>query len=170
MFIYRIVLSMIEMIVFLYKIGNVIRDFHCSICIYMFIVCHITVSKLKLLNYVIVIKIKYRNIKLPGIINAYQDEFFTFAENVTENSQLGVKYMSDANHIWRYGYPNEKNILGHDKIQILVHPFAWTKEGYDNYGNYQTLVREKYIELIDSIDKECKDFAEYRDSFLEPLD
>ena len=25
------------------------------------------------------------NIKLPGIINAYQDEFFTFAENVTEN-------------------------------------------------------------------------------------
>lgn len=106
------------------------------------------------------------NIKLPGIINAYQDDYFTFAENVTENSNLGVKYMSDANHIWRYGYPDEKNILGHDKVQILTHPFAWTKKGYDNYENYKTLVKEKYVEMIDSIDNECKDFGEYRDSFL----
>lgn len=107
------------------------------------------------------------NIRLPGIINAYQEEFFTFAENVTSDSELSVKYMSDANHKWRYGYPDEKNILGHDKVQILTHPFAWTKKGYDNYENYRTLVKEKYIELIDSIDNECKDFGEYKDSFLE---
>lgn len=107
------------------------------------------------------------NIKLPGIINAYQDEFFTFAENVTKDSVLGVKYFSDANHIWRYGYPDEKSICGHKKIQILTHPFAWTKKGYDNFDNYKSLVKEKYIELIDSIDNECKDFIEYRESFLE---
>lgn len=106
------------------------------------------------------------NIKLPGIINAYQDEFFTFAENVTEKSILGIKYMSDANHIWRYGYPDEENILGSKKVQILTHPFAWTKAGYDNYDNFRSLVNEKYIELIDSIDNECKDFTEYKDSFL----
>ena len=82
---------------------------------------------------------------------------------------LAVKYMSDANHIWRYGYPDEAAILGHDKVQILTHPFAWTKKGYDNFENYKTLVREKYIELIDSIDNECKDFGEYRDFFVEPL-
>ena len=109
------------------------------------------------------------NIKLPGIINAYQDEFFTFSENVGKDSVLAVKYMSDANHIWRYGYPDEENILGHDKVQILTHPFAWTKKGYDNFDNYKALVREKYIELIDSIDNECKDFGEYRDHFVEPL-
>lgn len=107
------------------------------------------------------------NIKLPGIINAYQDEFFTFAENVTEESMLGVKYMSDANHIWRYGYPDENNIVNNPKVQILTHPFAWTKKGYDNYENYKTLIKEKYIEMIDSIDNECKDFAEYKDRFLE---
>jgi len=110
------------------------------------------------------------NIKLPGIINAYQDEFFTFTENASEKSELAVKYMSDANHIWRYGYPDEKNILGHDKVQILTHPFAWTKKGYDNFGNYQSLVEEKYRELIDSIDNECKDFGEYKDIFLDRYD
>lgn len=107
------------------------------------------------------------NIKLHGILNAYQDEFFTFAENVTEDTPVKVKYLSDANHIWRYGYPDEKNILGHDKVQILTHPFAWTKEGYDNFENYKSLIAEKYKELIVSVDNECKDFGEYRDWFLE---
>lgn len=107
------------------------------------------------------------NIKLPGIINAYQDEFFTFAENVTENTPVSVKYLSDANHIWRYGYPDEKNILENDKVQILTHPFAWCKQGYDNFDNYKFLIKEKYIELVNSVDNECKDFGEYKDWFME---
>ncbi|MCH5254452.1 MAG: hypothetical protein J1F41_05965 [Lachnospiraceae bacterium] len=107
------------------------------------------------------------NIKLDGILNAYQDDFFTFAENITEETPVAVKYMSDANHIWRYGYPDEKNITSYDKVQILVHPFSWCKEGYDNFDNYKSLVQEKYVEMIDSIDQECKDFGEYRDYFLE---
>ena len=105
------------------------------------------------------------NIKLPGIINAYQDEFFTFAPDASEASELEVKYMSDANHIWRYGYPDEKNIKNHDKVQILTHPFAWTKKGYENYDNFRTLIDEKYDEMIDSIDRECKDFGQFRDQF-----
>jgi len=107
------------------------------------------------------------NIKLPGIINAYEDEFFTFAENVTENTPVSVKYLSDANHIWRYGYPDEKNILENDKVQILTHPFAWCKQGYDNFDNYKSLIKEKYIELVNSVDNECKDFGEYKDWFME---
>ena len=107
------------------------------------------------------------NIKLPGIINAYQDDFFTFAENVTEETPVKVKYLSDANHIWRYGYPDEKNICSYDKVQILVHPFAWCKAGYDNFDNYKSLVNEKYVELINGIDRECKDFCEYKDWFLD---
>lgn len=107
------------------------------------------------------------NIKMPGIINAYQDDFFTFGENVTEDTPVDVKYLSDANHIWRYGYPDEKNIKGHNKVQILTHPFAWTKEGYDNFNNYKTLINEKYIELIESVNNECKDFIEYKEWFLD---
>ena len=107
------------------------------------------------------------NIKLLGIINAYQDEFFTFAENVTEKTPVSVKYLSDANHIWRYGYPDEKNILENDKVQILTHPFAWCKKGYDNFDNYKSLIKEKYIELVNSVDNECKDFGEYKDWFME---
>lgn len=107
------------------------------------------------------------NIKLPNIINAYQEEFFTFAEKITPDMQLGVKYLSDANHIWRYGYPNKETICGFDKIQILTHPFAWTKQGYDNFENYKRLMQEKYEELVDSVDAESKDFGEYRDWFID---
>lgn len=105
------------------------------------------------------------NIHIDGKLNAYQDDFFTFAEDVNENTPVNVKYMSDANHIWRYGYPDEKNIKGHKKVQILTHPFAWTKDGYDNFDNYKTLLSEKIGELVDSVDAECKDFGEYRDWF-----
>jgi hypothetical protein len=90
------------------------------------------------------------NIKLPGILNAYQDEFFTFAEKVTDQTPLKVKYMSDANHIWRYGYPDEANITGYDKVQILTHPFAWSKKGYDNRDNY-ALYRSDFIIDIEQV-------------------
>ena len=106
------------------------------------------------------------NIRLPGILNAYQDDFFTFAETVTEDTPVRVKYMSDANHIWRYGYPDERNIMDHDRVQILVHPFAWSPKGYDNRDNYAVLIREKYRELVESINNECKDFFEYKEEFL----
>ena len=103
------------------------------------------------------------NIKLDGILNAYQDEFFVFDPATGPDSEPEVKYLSDANHIWRYGYPDADTIAKHKKIQILCHPFAWTKEGYDNKENFRTLLEEKYLELIDSIDRECKDFAQYRE-------
>jgi hypothetical protein len=105
------------------------------------------------------------NIKISGIINAYQDDFFTFDPKATPESELDVKYLSDANHVWRYGYPDDETINKYDKVQILTHPFAWTKKGYDNLENYKTLVNEKYVELIDSIDNECKDFGALRDNF-----
>ena len=106
------------------------------------------------------------NIKLDGLLNAYQDEFFTYADKITDDTKLSVKYMSDANHIWRYGYPDEANITGYDKVQILTHPFAWSKKGYNNFENYRALIQEKYEELVESVDNECKDFGEYREYFM----
>lgn len=106
------------------------------------------------------------NIKLDGLLNAYQDDFFTFADKITDDTKLGVKYMSDANHVWRYGYPDEANITGYDKVQILTHPFAWSKKGYNNFENYRALIQEKYEELVQSVDNECKDFGEYKEYFM----
>ena len=89
------------------------------------------------------------------------------SDKITDDTELRVKYMSDANHIWRYGYPDEANITGYDKVQILVHPFAWCKKGYNNFENYRALLQEKYVELVESVDHECKDFGEYKEYFLE---
>ena len=98
------------------------------------------------------------NIKFPGIINAYQDEFFTFSENVTESTPLHVKYISDAKHRWNYGTPDAATLLENDRVQILTHPYSWTKKGY-----FRTLIQERNEELMDTIDNECKHFASVRD-------
>ena len=103
------------------------------------------------------------NIKFPGIINAYQDEFFTFSENVTESTPLHVKYISDAKHRWNYGTPDAATLLENDRVQILTHPYSWTKKGYDNLENFRTLIQERNEELMDTIDNECKHFASVRD-------
>lgn len=103
------------------------------------------------------------DIKLPGIINAYQDEYFTFAEKVTPDTKLAVKYISDAQHRWNYGRPDRETLLGNDKVQILTHPYSWTKQGYDNLDNFRTLIEERNEELLDTIDNECKHFATVRD-------
>lgn len=103
------------------------------------------------------------DIRLPGIINAYQDEYFTFAEKVTPETKLEVKYISDAQHRWNYGIPDRETLLAHDKVQILTHPYSWTKKGYDNLENFRTLIQERNEELLDTIDNECKHFATVRD-------
>lgn len=103
------------------------------------------------------------NIKLPGIINAYQDEFFTFAEKVTEDTPVEVKYISDAQHRWNYGLPDYETIMKYKKVQILTHPYSWTRTGYSNAENFRTLIEERNMELIYTIDHECKHFAQIRE-------
>ncbi|MDR1239120.1 MAG: hypothetical protein LBK27_03320 [Treponema sp.] len=79
-------------------------------------------------------------IKLEGIINAYDDLFFSFTEDILVNPPK-IKYLSDARHHWNYGLePNETTMKKYDKIQILVHPYSWTKNGYNNADNFKTLL------------------------------
>ena len=103
------------------------------------------------------------DIKIPDIINAYQDEYFTFAENITEDTPLKVKYISDAQHRWNYGVPDRETLLGYDKVQVLTHPYSWTEQGYDNLHNFRTLIAERNQELIETIDGECNHFAAIKD-------
>lgn len=103
------------------------------------------------------------NIKLPNIINAYADDYFTYVENMSSEAKVNVCYLSDANHRWNYGFPDEKTLLEHDKVQILTHPYTWTKKGHNNLENFRTLLQEKQTELIESIDNECRHFEAIRD-------
>lgn len=99
------------------------------------------------------------NIKIDGIINAYESEFFTYVDKVTSDTKLKVKYLSDAQHRWNYGVPDRETLLGNDKVQVLTHPYSWTETGYDNLHNFRTLIAERQQELIQTIDSECKHFA-----------
>lgn len=107
-------------------------------------------------------EVYYYEISIPYTINAYSKEFFTFAENVKEDDVLEVKYIADSKHRWNYGFPNYETLMKHKKVQILIHPFSWTEQGYDNLRNFETLIREKQEALIDTLDEEFLRFREVR--------
>lgn len=103
------------------------------------------------------------NIKFNHLINTYQDEYFTFVEDI-EKEIPKIRYISDARHRWNYGlYPDNKTIREKDKVQILLHPYSWSKQGYDNLNNFRRLVREKKEEYLNSIEQECSHFTEIKD-------
>lgn len=107
-------------------------------------------------------EVYYYNIRIEGTFNAYSPEFFTYAENVGEDTQLEIKYIADSKHRWNYGYPNFETFRLYPKIQLLIHPFSWTQEGYDNLNNFKSLIMEKQAELIDTMDHEFTRFQEIR--------
>lgn len=105
-----------------------------------------------------------RNFTVEGILNTYDPTFFTYAEVFDGSVPLRVKYIADSMHRWKYGYPSAAMFAAHDKIQLLVHPYSWTEEGYDNLGNFRSLVAEKQAELLHTLDTECMHFSEVKDA------
>ena len=94
------------------------------------------------------------NLKIEGLINAYGNLYFHSYKDRTPKS-LRVKYISDSNHMWKYGHPLTAN---NSKLQLLMHPFSWTQKGYENTRNFETLITEKNKEMISSISSEIKTF------------
>lgn len=111
----------------------------------------------------------YYDIRIDGTINAYSSEFFTYAENVTEDTPLEVKYIADSKHRWNYGYPDYETLMKYPKIQLLLHPFSWTEAGYDNLGNFRSLIAEKQAEFIETLDEEFMRFREVREQIEKEL-
>lgn len=104
------------------------------------------------------------NVVVDNLINTYSPLYFTFAENVTQETKLDVKYIADSLRRWNYGFPDRDMLSSFQKIQILIHPYNWSSVGYDNLDNFRNMISEKNAELIDSIDSECKYFGEVRDA------
>ena len=58
-------------------------------------------------------------------------------------------------------------LMKNKKVQILIHPFSWTEEGYDNCGNFMALIDEKQSELIDTLNDEFLRFREVKDEIMQ---
>tara|TARA_B100000029_G_scaffold508829_1_gene596621 strand:- start:2940 stop:3671 length:732 start_codon:yes stop_codon:yes gene_type:complete len=95
-------------------------------------------------------------IQIEGKINCYDKKFFHYFEERPD--KLDVIYLSDSNHIWKFGHPYEHDFSNIDKLQILTHPFSWTEKGGDNYGNFLSLIKERNRELVHSMDTETSTF------------
>lgn len=111
-------------------------------------------------------EVYYYRIAIPYTINAYAPAFFTYADTVDQDTPLDVKYIADSKHRWNYGYPDYETLMKFDKVQILVHPFSWTETGYDNFGNFLSLIEEKDAELIDTLHNEFQRFQEVQDEII----
>lgn len=102
-----------------------------------------------------------------GLINAYAPEFFTYYSPEDEAPKVAVKYIADSKNEWQYTapytYPSEEFFKEYDKIQILCHPYSWTPVGYDTLGNLRSLIDEKRVEFIDTLNSETKYVRRYLD-------
>lgn len=95
------------------------------------------------------------NLNIPNIINTYDKKYFHLTENL---NNLDITYLADSQHKWNYGYPLSLNLQSINKLQLLTHPYSWTKKGLDNKENFITLLSEKNNELKNSMNNECKNF------------
>ena len=89
-------------------------------------------------------------VKVPDKINCYDKKYFQYVKGKIPE-KLNVYYLSDSNHKWKYGHPLKLNFETVNKLQLLIHPFSWTKAGYSNYGNFVSLIRERNEEMIYSL-------------------
>lgn len=102
------------------------------------------------------------NIKIDGMLNTYDNCFFSYLDDINIQVPL-IKYISDARHRWNYSLePNEKTFKTYKKIQVLIHPYSWTDEGYNNADNFQTLVQENMTQFMNTIEDECTHFTDVR--------
>lgn len=108
-------------------------------------------------------KILEYNIKIPGIINTYQNDFFSYVKDIKVHKPE-IKYISDARHQWNYGImPTESVLLKYKKIQLLIHPYSWNEKSCDNLENFQNLFNEKKQELLNTFDMECSHFRNIKE-------
>lgn len=96
-------------------------------------------------------------IQIEGLINAYEQRFFHFYKNEPP-PHLNVHYFADSEHKWKYGNPLSILEKPVKKIQLLIHPYSWSKQGLDNTHNFQALIQLKQAQMLHSMQDECRNF------------
>ena len=96
-------------------------------------------------------------LQVPGLINCSDKKYFHYYDYLVPD-KLDVTYLSDSNHAWSYGHPIDINFDKVQKIQINTHPFSWTENGLENYGNFLSLIKERNNEMLHDMKSENKAF------------
>ena len=90
------------------------------------------------------------SLKLPSdILDAYAERF-----------TLNRKYLSESVQYWREGCFC-KNIYENKKLQILIHPVWWTKDGISMKNIMNNLLIEGNTKLNNLVNKDLKIYEEY---------
>jgi hypothetical protein len=84
------------------------------------------------------------NLNLPNFKNTYLNLYFTPYEKAINNVNKTL-YLVDSRHKWKFIHPLNVDLKKHRKIQLVFHPDAWTKKGYNLKKNYSNLKKEKNI-------------------------
>lgn len=103
------------------------------------------------------------NINIPGLINTYNNLYFTFTDSPDKIETNEIKYIADSKHIWNYALPNKITFNNFNKIQLLVHPYSWTEEGFNNIENFKSLFLEKRNLYYEIFEEETNHFKEVKD-------
>lgn len=97
------------------------------------------------------------NLKINGLINTYDNLYFHYYDGIRPE-KLNIYYTSDSQHKWNYGHPIELIKNNINRMQILMHPYSWSEEGYSSHENFSKLMDEKIIEIKNTMKNECKHF------------
>lgn len=108
-------------------------------------------------------EVYYHKIVVSGVINTYGPDFFTYCEDVNELSASDVRYITDSKHRWNYGYPDEETLKKNKKVHFLIHPDSWGEEASDLYNMFDTILKEKTVEMIRTMDGEFQRFKEIKE-------
>lgn len=111
-------------------------------------------------------EVYYHKIVVPGVINTYGPDFFTYCENVTDTTELEIRYITDSKHRWNYGYPDAETLNKYKKVHFLIHPDSWGEQACDLYGMFDTILREKNKEMIRTMDGEFQRFSEIKNRII----
>ncbi len=106
------------------------------------------------------------NLDIPGLINAYAPQFFTYLPALSDSTPVSVKYVADSRNEWSYcapwPWPNASFFSENKRVQILCHPYSWSDEGPDILNNLLNVLSEGRSELLDTMTDETKYVKEYR--------
>jgi len=95
-------------------------------------------------------------LKIPELINCNGKNYFHYF--TTRPDKLNVTYLSDSNHQWKSGHPINLDFNKTKKLQINTHPFSWTEKGFESYGNFLSLIKERNNEMLHDMSSENKAF------------
>ena len=86
-------------------------------------------------------------------INTNGNKFFHYfkGDGIVKPEELDVTYLADSNHQWKWGDPKDLDFTKVKKLQLNMHPYSWSKEGFDNFDNTVHVVKERTQELTHSM-------------------